>query len=142
TDRREREQALRNLDEPATVVAVRERAHVDGEQKVRDPVADDGEAGEGRRVEGLEDHPVADHVLDVLGDLTDQREEKIPAVVAMVQRPEPRGGRERSERSTHSRDATSWVQRSGIYSLAMVRHFGVLIPSTNTTVEMECRLWP
>ena len=24
----------------------------------------------------------------------------------------------------------------------MVRHFGVLIPSTNTTVEMECRLLP
>src|ERR1700751_3333888 len=24
----------------------------------------------------------------------------------------------------------------------MIRHFGVLIPSTNTTVEMECRLLP
>ena len=24
----------------------------------------------------------------------------------------------------------------------MMRHFGVLIPSTNTTVEMECRLLP
>jgi hypothetical protein len=24
----------------------------------------------------------------------------------------------------------------------MARHFGVLIPSTNTTVEMECRLLP
>src|SRR5438094_3506754 len=24
----------------------------------------------------------------------------------------------------------------------MTRHFGVLIPSTNTTVEMECRLLP
>jgi len=27
-------------------------------------------------------------------------------------------------------------------ALIMVRHFGVLIPSTNTTVEMECRLLP
>src|SRR5216684_1008975 len=26
--------------------------------------------------------------------------------------------------------------------LTMTRHFGVLIPSTNTTVEMECRLLP
>ena len=34
------------------------------------------------------------------------------------------------------------ARRSGIYSLAMTRHFGVLIPSTNTTVEMECRLLP
>ena len=24
----------------------------------------------------------------------------------------------------------------------MTRHFGVLIPSTNTTVEIECRLLP
>ena len=24
----------------------------------------------------------------------------------------------------------------------MARHFGVLIPSTNTTVEIECRLLP
>jgi len=24
----------------------------------------------------------------------------------------------------------------------MTRHFGVLIPSTNTTVELECRLLP
>src|SRR5260370_18474904 len=29
-----------------------------------------------------------------------------------------------------------------LYSLTMTRHFGVLIPSTNTTVEMECRLLP
>src|SRR5262249_30747353 len=26
--------------------------------------------------------------------------------------------------------------------VAMTRHFGVLIPSTNTTVEFECRLLP
>src|SRR5258708_24368760 len=29
-----------------------------------------------------------------------------------------------------------------LYSLTMTRHFGVLIPSTNTTLEMECRLLP
>src|SRR6267143_1095765 len=29
-----------------------------------------------------------------------------------------------------------------LYSLTMTRHFGVLIPSTNTTVETECRLLP
>src|SRR2546423_7572306 len=27
-------------------------------------------------------------------------------------------------------------------TLTMTRHFGVLIPSTNTTVEIECRLLP
>src|ERR1700681_1412093 len=26
--------------------------------------------------------------------------------------------------------------------MIMTRHFGILIPSTNTTVEMECRLLP
>jgi maleate cis-trans isomerase len=29
-----------------------------------------------------------------------------------------------------------------LYSLTMTRHFGVLIPSTNRTVEIECRLVP
>src|SRR5947207_7311083 len=34
------------------------------------------------------------------------------------------------------------ARRSGIYHAPMTRHFGVLIPSTNTTVEIECRLLP
>src|SRR5512145_2303552 len=32
--------------------------------------------------------------------------------------------------------------RNGVERVSMTRHFGVLIPSTNTTVEMECRLLP
>src|SRR5919201_408941 len=34
------------------------------------------------------------------------------------------------------------MARTMRYPLRMTRHFGVLIPSTNTTVEIECRLLP
>ncbi len=101
-ERREHQKPLGNLDELAAVVPVREGARVHGEEQIRRPVADDGEPAEGRRVEGLEDDPVADHVLDALGRHADERPEEVAAVVAMVQRPELRADRGRRGEPAHS----------------------------------------
>ena len=94
-ERREHQQALGRLDEPATVEPVGERSGVHGEDQVRDPVTDHGEAGEGRGVERLEDDPVAGHVLDALGRHAEERQQKVAAVVPVIQRAELRGRRRR-----------------------------------------------
>ena len=65
-----------DLDEPAAVVAVGQRAGVDREEQERHPVADHREPGERGRVELLEHHPVADDVLDVVGHHRQQAEQR------------------------------------------------------------------
>src|SRR4029077_1469239 len=74
----------------------------------RHPVADDREAGQRRGVKGLEDDPVADHVLDALGRHADEREEEILAVVAVLERPElgGRGGRREETTDPDQRSLT------------------------------------
>ena len=89
--RHQHQQPLGDLDQLAAVEAIGQRARVHREDQVGHPVAEDGEAAEGRRVERLEDDPVAAHVLDALGRQADERQEKVAAVVAMVQRSELRG---------------------------------------------------
>src|SRR5262249_8960429 len=93
-----------DLDELAAVEAIGERAGVDRKQEERHPVADDREAGERRRGEGLEDDPVADDVLDVVGGPAEEHPEEGMPVVTMVKRPElgaRRGFRGGDWRSTH-----------------------------------------
>src|SRR2546428_9797631 len=102
--RREREQPLRDLDELATIEAIGQSARVDREEQERHPVADDGEPRDRRRVERLEDPPVADHVLDVVGGRAEQYQDEVATVVTVVKRPElraRRGPRGEERRSTH-----------------------------------------
>src|SRR6266508_2647784 len=102
--RREREQPLRDLDELAAIEAIGQGARVDREEQEGHPVADDGEPRERRRVERLEDHPVADHVLDVVGGRAQQYQDEVATVVTVVKRPElraRRGPRGEQRRSTH-----------------------------------------
>jgi hypothetical protein len=56
-----------DLDDAARIVPVGRGAAVDREQEKRQPVRNDGEAGERGRMEFLEHDPVADHVLDGVG---------------------------------------------------------------------------
>src|SRR5713101_2465436 len=105
--RREREQPLRDLDELATIEAIGQGARVDREEQEGHPVADDGEPRERRRVERLEDHPVADHVLDVVGGRAEEYQGDVATVVTVVERPElraRRGPRGEERRSTHCGD--------------------------------------
>ena len=98
-ERRQHEQGLRGLDQLAAVVAVGEGARPHREEQERHPVADDGEAGERRRVELLEDHPVADDVLDVVRGHREHAEEEVPPIVGGAEGGEaggrPRPGRRR-----------------------------------------------
>ena len=58
------------LNRPATlprIEPVSQSAHGDGEEQKRQPMRQHREAGERRRIEFLEHHPIADHVLDVVG---------------------------------------------------------------------------
>jgi hypothetical protein len=55
------------LDDPARIETVGQRASGHGEQQERQPVRDDGEPRERRRMEFLKHHPVADDVLDIVG---------------------------------------------------------------------------
>src|SRR3989441_2150395 len=105
--RREREQPLRDLDELAAIEAIGQGARVDREEQEGHPVADDGEPRERRRVERLEDHPVADHVLDVVGGRAEEYQGDVATVVTVVERPElraRRGPRGEERRSTHCGD--------------------------------------
>ena len=108
-DRRHHEERLRDLDQLAAVVAVGQRARVDREEQERHPVADDGEAAERRRVERLEDDPVADDVLDVVGRHRHQAEREVAPVVAGVQRREARAATVAGpgRASGHRRDRTT-----------------------------------
>ena len=60
------EQRHADLDDPARVEAIGERAGGHREQQERQPVRHDGESRQGRRVEFLIQHPVADDVLDIV----------------------------------------------------------------------------
>ena len=91
-------------NELAAVVAVGERAAVDGEEEERHPVADDGEAAERGRVELLEDDPVADDVLDVVGHHGQQPGDEVPTIVAHVEGGEP--GSERRDGGGRSGSVT------------------------------------
>jgi hypothetical protein len=97
--RRQQQQRLGGLDEPAAVEAIGQRPGVDREEQVGYPVAEDREAGQGRRVERLEDDPVADDVLDALGRHADERYDEVAPVVAVVERAELRHGPSRRARS-------------------------------------------
>src|SRR2546422_3504491 len=108
-ERDEHQQRLRDLNEAAAVEPVGEGAGVHGEDQVRHPVADDGEAGERRRVERLEDDPVAGDVLDALGGHADERQQEVVAVVAVVERAELRGRRGRRGRASAHRPPASTV---------------------------------
>src|SRR5262249_56120760 len=91
--RRHHEEDLPCLDELSAIVTIGERAGVDGEEQERHPVADDGEASEGRGVEHLEDDPVADDVLDVVRRHRNQAPGEIAAVVGDAERGGTRGAR-------------------------------------------------
>src|SRR5262245_44192780 len=106
-ERGEREEPLRDLDELSAIEAVGQPARVHREQQERHPVADDGESRQHRRMKRLEDDPVADDVLDVVGGGAQEHEGEVPAVVAVVERPElraRRGARGGERRSTHCGD--------------------------------------
>jgi len=64
--RSEDEESHPDLDDPARVEPIRERAGGHREQQERQPMRHDGEARQGGRVEFLEHHPVTDDVLDVV----------------------------------------------------------------------------
>src|SRR5262245_66487980 len=49
----------------------------------------------------LEDDPVAGDVLDALGGHADERQQEVVPIVAVVERPELRGGRRRGLPETH-----------------------------------------
>ena len=133
--RRQHEQRLRDLDQLAAVVAVGERAGVQREQQERHPVADDGEAGQRRRVERLEHHPVADDVLDVVGRHRHQAQREVPAVVARVQSGEAgRGdGRSSGRASGHYRDRSTPMSR---------RNFSTLSFQSGTPLLSPISWWP
>src|ERR1041384_7725022 len=81
------------------------RARSSGTSRPR-PVADDREAGQRGRVEGLVDDPVAHHVLDALGGHAHERDQEVATVVAVVQRPELGGARGRGQEPAHATMST------------------------------------
>jgi len=76
-ERARHEQQHADLDQAAGIVAVGERSHEDAEEQHRQPVRQDRVAAQGGRLEFLEHHPVADHVLDAVGHHRQRRVEKI-----------------------------------------------------------------
>src|SRR5262249_13884363 len=99
--RYEHQDHLRDLDESTAVEAIGEGARVDGQHQERDPVADDREPAEARGMKRLEDDPVAGDVLDALGSHADERQQKVVPIVAVVERPDLRGGRRRGLPEAH-----------------------------------------
>ena len=87
-ERRDHEERLRDLNQLAAVVPIRQRAGVERKQQERHPVADDGEARQRRRMKRLEHHPVADDVLDVVGRHRHQVEGEVFAVGGIMERGE------------------------------------------------------
>jgi hypothetical protein len=83
---RDDEQSHAALDEPSRIEAVGERAGGDREQQERQPVRHHRKAGERGRLEFLKDHPVADHVLDVVGHHREREGEELGAEARIVQR--------------------------------------------------------
>jgi hypothetical protein len=77
---------LRDLDHPPAIVAVRQSAEVNREEQERRPVTDHGKASQHRRVKFLKQHPVTDHMLDVIAHLRHHDNKKISAIIRMVQR--------------------------------------------------------
>src|SRR5690606_31068280 len=63
-----------------------ERTGVNGQQQERQPVCDDCETGERRRLELAEDDPVADDVLDVVGHHRAGKAEKETSIARMTKR--------------------------------------------------------
>src|SRR5439155_9849958 len=84
---------LRRDDDLAAVVAVAEPAEPYAQHQKWCPVTDDGEASERGGVERLEDHPVRDHVLDVVAHHRQEARREVRAERAMSQRREGRAGR-------------------------------------------------
>src|SRR5690606_23880560 len=64
------------------------RAGIHGERQERHPVRDDGEAAQRRRLELLEDDPVADDVLDAVGHHRAGEAQEESPIAAVTQRHE------------------------------------------------------
>ena len=86
--RHDHEQDHAELDDPARIEPVGERAGIDREQQERHPVGEHREAGERGRFELLEDDPVADHVLDIVRHHGEHRVTQIGAPAGMAERRE------------------------------------------------------
>ena len=80
-----------DMDDAARIEAVGERAGMQREQQERQPVRDHRVAAEGRRVEFLEHHPPADHVLDRVGHHREHRADEIRREAGRPQRRESAG---------------------------------------------------
>ena len=87
-ERAEHEQHHADLDQAARVVAVGEHARIDREEQERQPVRDHRIAAERGRMELVEDHPVADHVLDRVRHHGERRGDQVDRVVGHAQRRE------------------------------------------------------
>ena len=86
--RHDHEQDHAELDDPARVEPVGERPGIDREQEKRHPVGEHREAGERGRFELLVDHPVADHMLDIVRHHGEHRVAQIGAPAGMAERRE------------------------------------------------------
>jgi hypothetical protein len=87
------------LDDAPRIETVGERAGGDREQQKWQPVRDDRESGERRRMEFLEHHPVADDVLDIVGHHRKHEGDELDAESRM-----PHGG-ERAFRRRNGRSS-------------------------------------
>ncbi len=74
-----------DLDDAAGVEPLREGARVDREKQKRQPVRYDGEATECCRMKLAEDHPIADDVLDVVGQHRQRGTDEIHAETGVPQ---------------------------------------------------------
>ena len=102
-ERGQDEQAHAALNEAARVEPVRQRAGGDREHQEREPVRQHRKPGQRRRVELLIQHPVADHVLDIVGHHRQHvgRELDLKAAIAERRERAVRGGRGAARRGTH-----------------------------------------
>jgi hypothetical protein len=87
-ERGQHEEQHAELNDAARIEAIGERARVDREQQERQPVRQDGEAAQRRRLKLLEHDPIADHVLDAVSHHRQRRGEKEGAKTRVAQRGE------------------------------------------------------
>jgi hypothetical protein len=84
-DRHAREQRHAELDHAPRIEAVGHRAGRHRQEQERQPVRDHREAAQRGRIEAFVDHPVADHVLDVVGHHRQRREQEVRPIAAVAQ---------------------------------------------------------
>ena len=102
-ERGEDEQPHAALDEAARIEPVGQRADRHREHQEREPMRQHRKAGQRRRVELLEQHPVADDVLDVVGHHRQHVGRELDLKAAIAERRERAvcGGRGAARRGTH-----------------------------------------